>query len=193
MNRRKMLILASCLVSGGLLMPVAAKADVQDKKTTLTTNVPIKIPNTNVVLTPGKYVIKLLEAAGTRNIVQVFNEAENKLYTTALAIPNYRLTPSNKTIFTYWETPSNEPIALRSWFYPGDTYGVEFAYSRKAANEIAQRSKHTVPTVYSDSQKPSELKTARIGGTTSEGKEAELSKDEYSVPKEGEKKQSEKK
>jgi hypothetical protein len=184
MKRLSALFFASCLVFFGLLFPVDAKADVRDKKTIMTTNAPIKIPSANLVLPAGKYVIKLLDVAGTRSIAQIFNDREDKVFATVLAIPNYRMKPAEKTEFTFWETPSGEPVALRSWFYPGDTYGLEFMYPRKAAADIARRSKHNIPTVYSESQKPADLKDARIGATTPEGKEAELSKEEYSAPKE---------
>ena len=109
-------------------------------------------------------------------------------FATVLAIPNYRMEPSDKTAFTFWETSSGEPLALRSWFYPGDTYGVEFAYPRKAATEIARQSKHNIPTVYSESQKPSDLKEARIGATTPEGKQVELPEEDYSAPKQSKEK-----
>ena len=183
MNRLTSLMIASCLVLGGLMLPANAKADVQDKKTIMTTNMPIKIPTANKVLPAGEYVIKLFDSDGTRNIVQIFNDREDQVLATVLAIPNYRLKPTDNTEFTYWETPSGEPVALRSWFYPGDTYGVEFAYPRKAATEIARQSEHDIPTVYSESQKPAELKEARIGATTPQGEEAELAKDDYSAPK----------
>ena len=180
MNRLCSFICSFCLVFFGLLFPAGTKADVRDKKTVMTINAPVKIPSANVVLPAGTYVIKLLEATGTRNIVQIFNDRENKLFATVLAIPNYRLTPSDKSEFTFWETPSGQVTALRSWFYPGDTYGVEFAYSKKAATEIAHSSNQNVPTVYTESEKPEDLKKARIGTTTPQGKEADLSKDVYS-------------
>lgn len=169
-----------CLVFFGLLFPAGASADVRDKKTVMTINAPVKIPGANVVLPAGTYVLKLLDVANARNIIQVFNDKEDKVYATVLAIPNYRLKATDKHEFDFWETPSGQPTALRSWFYPGDTYGVEFAYPRKTATEIAHSSNQIVPTVYSDSDKPSDLTTARIGATTPQGAEAELPKDVYS-------------
>jgi LPXTG-motif cell wall-anchored protein len=50
--------------------------------------------------------------------------------TTILAIPNYRLQPTGKSAFMFWETPAGQPRALRAWFYPGDNFGQEFAYPR---------------------------------------------------------------
>jgi len=171
----------SLLVCGsGLIFQMYAQTIVPDKKTVMTISAPIKVPSATTELPAGKYIIRLMELTGTRNIVQIYNEREDKLLATALAIPNYRLQPSGKTSITFWEAPVGEPEALRSWFYPGDMYGVEFAYPPKAASVIARRSKQNIPTVYSESDKTADLKDARIGLTTPEGKEAELDKQSYS-------------
>ncbi len=168
---------ASCLVFFGLFTAVA-KADLSDKKTTITINAPVKVPGYRVTVLPaGKYVIKLLDSAATRNIVQIFNADETKLLTTVLAIPNYRLEPSSKSEFAFWETPSGEPVALRSWFYPGDNYGFEFAYPKKTAAQVANASHKNVPTVYAETEDAAKLKNARVGATTPQGSETQLSKD----------------
>ena len=180
MNRLCSFICGFCLVFFGLLFPAGTKADVRDKKTVMTISAPTKIPGANAVLPAGTYVIKLLDLAGNRSVVQIFNDREDKIYATVLAIPNYRLKPNGKSEFSFWETPSGQAPALRSWFYPGDAYGIEFAYQRKAATEIARSSNQNVPTVYSESEKPADLTKARIAATTPQGKEAELSKDVYS-------------
>ena len=52
--------------------------------------------------------------------MQIYNSAENHLETTILAIPNYRVRPADRTVFTSWETPPGQPKALKAWFYPGD-------------------------------------------------------------------------
>jgi len=36
--------------------------------------------------------------------------------------------PPSKNELGFWETPAGRPRAVRSWFYPGDNYGQEFAY-----------------------------------------------------------------
>ena len=63
-----------------------------------------------------------------RNIVQVFNQDESRIYATIVAIPDYRLEPSSKTVITLEERPKNSPEAIKEWFYPGDLTGVEFVY-----------------------------------------------------------------
>jgi hypothetical protein len=119
-----------------------------------------------MVLPPGKYVIKLLDSPSDRHIVQIFNADENHLFTTILAIPNYRLQPTGKTVFTFWETPPGQPKALRAWFYPGDNFGQEFAYPKSAAAQIAAVSHQAVPTT--EATQPAELPQAQVTQTQPE-------------------------
>ena len=87
----------------------ALKADQWNKKTVLTINEAIQLPN--AVLQPGTYVIKLLDSLSDRHIVQVFDKDDQHLITTILAIPNYRLKPTGKSQFKFWEAPVGQPRA----------------------------------------------------------------------------------
>lgn len=147
-------IIAALVLAGALFVP-SAKSDQWNKKTILTVNEAIEIPGQ--VLEPGKYTMKLADSLSNRHIVQVFNEDETQIVTTILAIPNYRLQPTGKTEFGFWETPSGQPKALRSWFYPGDNFGQEFAYPKQKAVEIARVTKEPVPTVEGEGLKPAEV------------------------------------
>jgi len=119
-------------------------ADVWDKKTVITTDEVMQLPNTT--LQPGTYVIKLAESTGNRHIVQFYDKDEQHLVTTVLAIPNLRLQPTGKTVFAFWEVPAGQPKALRAWFYPGDNFGQEFAYPKMEADRITANNKGaTVP------------------------------------------------
>ncbi len=93
--KRLILAVASIGLLGVAFAP-NAPADEWNKKTILTVSEPIQVPNQ--VLPPGTYVIKLLDSPSDRHIVQIFNADENHLFTTILAIPNYRLQPTGKTV-----------------------------------------------------------------------------------------------
>ena len=149
----------------GIALAPGARADEWNKKTIMTVNESIQVPNK--VLPAGKYVMKLMDSPSNRHIVQIFNADETHLETTILAIPNYRLQPTGKTIFTFWETPPGQPKALRAWFYPGDNFGQEFAYPKSKAVQIAAVSHEAVPTT--EAQKESELATAPVGTVTEQG------------------------
>ena len=85
------------------------------------------------ILPAGTYVFKLLDNGGDRNIVQVSNQAEDHVFTTILAIPNYRLQPTGKTVMTFKERGEGQPEAIRAWFYPGKEWGQEFVYPKARA------------------------------------------------------------
>ena len=119
-----------------------AKADEWDKKTVLTVDTPIQVKDT--LLEPGKYVFVLMRSDSDRHIVQIFNQDETQVLTTILAIPNYRLHATDKTVITFRERPAGEPEALRAWFYPGREWGEEFVYAKSRAIELAKETNEPV-------------------------------------------------
>jgi len=169
MNRFVLAITSVGLLAGAALAP-SARADEWNKKTILTINESIQVPNK--VLPPGTYVMKLLDSPSNRHIVQIFDKDEQHLQTTILAIPNYRLEPTGKTQMQFWETPPGQPKALRAWFYPGDNFGQEFAYPKSEAMHIASVTHQEVPTTYA--QNESELTTAKVTTTNEQGEEKEM-------------------
>ena len=100
MNNVK-IITSVCLGVLGAMLP-QAKADVWNQKTIFTFNAPVEIPG-GIVLSPGTYVFKLMDSQSDRNIVEVFNKDENHVYGTFLAISNYRLKPTGKSILSFEE------------------------------------------------------------------------------------------
>jgi len=167
---------AACL--GLMSFAPSAMADQWNKRTIITVGEPIQVPGK--VLQPGKYVMKLMDSPANRHIVQIFNEDESQLQTTILAIPNYRLQPTGKTEFGWWETPAGQPKALRAWFYPGDNFGQEFAYPKNEAVTIAARTNEHVPTTYAQTE--AELATAKVGTVDRAGTEMELDRQTYTQP-----------
>lgn len=168
--------IAATLGLASLVLAPGAKADQWNKKTIITVNEAIQVPGK--VLQPGKYVMRLLDSPSNRHVVQIFNEREDQLQTTVIAIPNYRLQPTGKTEFQWWETPAGQPRAMRAWFYPGDNFGQEFAYPKSEAIAIAASTNQTVPVSYAESQ--ADLATARVGTVDRAGTEMELDRQTYS-------------
>jgi hypothetical protein len=116
-----------------------AQADTFDKKTVITFSEPFEVPGVDAqVLPAGTYVFKVLESAGDRNIVQIFNADETHIFTTILAINNYRLKATEKTVLSFKERGEGQPEAIKAWFYPGNVFGQEFVYSKKRALELAK-------------------------------------------------------
>jgi len=126
----------------------SAKADESDRKTVVSFSAPVEIPGVHLtgwgVLPAGTYVFKILDSQSDRHIVQIFNQDETTVYATILAIPNYRLKATSKTVMTFRERPAGEPEALRAWFYPGRNWGEEFVYPKARAIQLAQETKTIV-------------------------------------------------
>jgi LPXTG-motif cell wall-anchored protein len=155
---------AGCI---GVVLAPAIQADDWNKKTTLTVTEAVQLPSCctpghTVTLQPGEYVMVLVDSLSDRHIVRVFDKNQEHVITTILAIPNYRLQPTGKTVFQYWEVPAGQPQALRAWFYPGDNFGQEFAYHKQTAAQIAAYVNTPVPAVEADTSAAEDLKTAPI-------------------------------
>ena len=130
MKTLKSLAIVFCV--GLFLLSSSIRADEWDKKTKITFSGPVQVANTQ--LPAGTYVFKLADTTD-RHIVQIFNEDETHLIATILAIPDYSLTPADKTVVKFAETSDGSEasgtvpesgIPIKEWFYPGDNLGQEF-------------------------------------------------------------------
>src|ERR1700680_662717 len=135
-----------CLAVLGVAFSTSAKADETNRKTVITFSGPVEIPGVHLqgygVLPAGTYVFKILDSKSDRHIVQIFSQDELTMYATILAIPNFRLKATDKTVMTFRERPAGEPEALRAWFYPGSEWGEEFVYGKSQAIILAKET-HT--------------------------------------------------
>jgi hypothetical protein len=149
-----------------------ALAQEPTRITEIQINEPVLIAGVpQVTLQPGKYVFRILKHEHTRNIVQVF-DTRNNLITTALAINNYRLRPTDKTSVRFWETPKGNPPALRAWFAPGDEWGQEFVYPKGLATTLARDTGGPVLTARATTE--AELSTAPVTEIVKSGEEKPL-------------------
>jgi len=138
-RRSRAWMLASSIGVVCIMFSSTASGQSWNKRTSVTFSAPVEIPGVSAqVLPPGTYVFRLLDSQSDRNIVQIFNKDESHVYATILAIPNYRLRATDKTVMTFAERAAGEPQAIRAWFYPGDNSGQEFVYPRKRAVELAK-------------------------------------------------------
>ena len=148
-----------CMALMGAALTASAWADDYNRKTVFTFSGPVEIPGVHLkgygVLPAGTYVFKIVDSQSDRHIVQIFSEDEKTVYATILAIPNYRLKVTDKTVVTFRERPAGEPEALRAWFYPGRNWGEEFVYPKGRAIAIAQSSQTAV--LYTPAELPLEV------------------------------------
>jgi hypothetical protein len=140
MTRFRVVAMMLVLALVALAFPSTMKGQTTwNKRTKVTFSGPVEIPGVGAqVLPAGTYYFRLLDSLSDRHIVQIFNEREDHVYSTILAIPNYRLQATSKTVMTFRERAAGEPQAIRAWFYPGDNFGQEFVYPKIRAIELAQ-------------------------------------------------------
>jgi hypothetical protein len=172
----------------GAAFSLNAKADAFDKKTELTFSAPVEIPAVHQpgfgVLPAGTYVFKIAASDGNRHIVQIYSKDGLTIYATILAIPNVRMTATDKTVVTFRERPAGRPQALRAWFYPGKLWGEEFVYPKAQAVELAHSTNTTVlempATIAVETAKPeeprviAELERTPVTAVEPSGKEVEI-------------------
>ncbi len=138
-DKFKIAAIASCLSLMVLTLVPKAHGDEWNKKTSVTFSGPVEIPGVGAQTLPaGTYIFKLLDSSSDRNIVQILNADETHVYSTVLAIPDYRLKPTGKTVMTFKERAEGQPEAVRAWFYPGSQWGQEFVYPKSVAVVLAK-------------------------------------------------------
>ena len=120
--------LSVCAAMLCAFLGTGANADTWNKKTVVTFSDSVEIPGQ--VLPAGTYVFKLANSISDRHIVQIWTGDETQLLATLMTVPDYRPDPPDKTIFEFDERPGDSPMAIHTWFYPGDNMGQEFVYPR---------------------------------------------------------------
>jgi hypothetical protein len=135
----------AALLSLGLAQ--SAGADEFTKLTLLTFSGPVEVPG--ISLPAGTYRFQLADPSTGRRVVKVSDKDGTKTYGMFLSMPNQRMTPSNTPVVMFKETAAGAPQAVQVWFYPGETYGYEFAYPHAQALRIA-KANHQSVLAYND-------------------------------------------
>ena len=177
MKLLKTLATLFCLIALCAIVVPTATADDWNRKTVITFSGPVEVPGVGQHNLPaGTYVFKLLDSQSDRHIVQIFNQDETQVLTTILAIPNYRLHATNKTVITFRERPAGQPEAVRAWFYPGREWGEEFVYAKSRAIELAKETNEPVlaTPVELDAAPIEALNTAPVEAVAPTGDPVEL-------------------
>jgi hypothetical protein len=173
----KMLATLFCLIALCAFVVPTATADDWNRETVITFSGPVEVPGVGAQILPaGTYVFKIFDSQGDRHIVQIFSQDKTHVFTTILAIPNYRLKTTDKTVITFRERPAGQPEALRAWFYPGREWGEEFVYAKSRAIELAKEVNEPVlATPVELAAAPIEtLKTAPVEAVAPTGEPIEL-------------------
>jgi len=158
MNRLKIGAMIVCLALVVLAFSAGGQAGEWNKRTVVTFSAPFEVPGVGAqVLPAGTYVFKLVDHKSDRHVVQILNERQDHVFSTILAIPNYRLHWTDKTVITFKERAAGQPPAIRAWFYPGNRWGQEFVYPKNRAIELAKATDQPVLSM------PAELASSLVG------------------------------
>jgi hypothetical protein len=134
-----------CLTALCVLAAPKATADEIDRKTIVTFSEPFEVPGAGAQILPaGTYIFKVMDSPSDRHIVQISNEDGTHVFALVLAIANYRLKTTDKTVITFRERPAGQPEALKAWFYPGREWGEQFVYERSRAIQLAKETNEAV-------------------------------------------------
>ena len=130
------------LCVAALAFTANASADVWNERTILTFSEPVMIPG--ATLAPGAYVFQIAEASSQRNTVVIRNQDTQQQVAIAQTVPVRRTERSDETVLRFNPTETGAPVALKAWFYSGETTGHEFVYPEHQARHIAERTKTIV-------------------------------------------------
>ncbi len=115
--------LSLCLLAGLIASP--AKADDFNKETIVKIGAPLRVQNT--VLIPGRYIFQIFDTqSGTQDMVQIFDADTDRLVTTVMGMPAYRVEPVDNQNMAFYHEPAGQVPALKIWYFAGENTGVEF-------------------------------------------------------------------
>jgi len=141
MKINKVALLIAFAIASVLFLEVAARADEADQSTKITFSQAIEIPGQ--ILPAGTYLFKLADP-NDLNVVRIFNSEGTRLYATLQTITAERAKPTGDAVVVLADQPQGRPETLLKWFYPGDTSGHEFVYSKQEEQQLAQARQQTI-------------------------------------------------
>jgi hypothetical protein len=136
MSNHKLFAVALFLTLAFSIAAPSVRADERNQKTKLTFTEAVEIPGE--VLPAGTYWFILFNNDSQRNLVQVFSADWSVLYATMQTVPREIQQPNSETTLTFAERPASEPQAILTWFYPYETIGHEFIYSKSEEQELSR-------------------------------------------------------
>jgi len=145
LNKGAAIVIGCFVLAVVFLAPPVIHGDEWNLKTRFTVSHQFEVPGM-VLQANTPYVIKLVDSPSNRNVVQIYNNDENKMLTMFMAISDLRLEPTDRTQFTFIETAPGFPLPIKEWFYPGRLSGLEFVYPKDQAKAMASHSRESILT-----------------------------------------------
>ena len=142
-------------IASAVLMCLAivqsVEAQTGRRQTKVRFNAPIEIPNPSLpsgvmTLPPGEYIFAMVDTGTSHHVVRVTDPTGKTTHSMVLTMPDYRLNATSKTVMYLGERPAGQPLAIKSWFYPGNTTGERFIYPKARAQVLAAEVNQPVPS-----------------------------------------------
>jgi hypothetical protein len=161
--------LLTCLALGTFVALAAAPAYSQSERENSTFTVTEPVDVGSFTLQPGTYLIKVVMLESNRNLLQVTNEDQTKVFASVLATPHTlasnEAAPASR--YVYYATAPGQRKALRTWFARDTTNGQDIVYPKQRAMEIAVAAKAPVVAI-PDDVKETEYKSVSLTVVTPE-------------------------
>jgi hypothetical protein len=146
-----MRVASAVLMCLAIAQTVDAQARGARRQTKVRFSAPIEIPNPStasgvMTLPPGEYIFALVDTGTSHHVVRVTDATGKTIHSQVLTMPDYRLNATSKTVMYLGERPAGQPLAIKSWFYPGDNTGERFIYPKARAQALAAEVKQPVPS-----------------------------------------------
>jgi hypothetical protein len=163
--------LMTCLALGTFALGVAsapiAFAQTEKENSTFTVTEPLDVGG--FTLQPGTYLIKVVVLTSNRNVIQVTNVEQTKVFASVLATPHpVRVgeeVPASR--YTYYVTAQGQNKALRTWFARDTASGQDIVYHKQRAMQLAAIAKEPVIAIPDAVTEP-EYKTVSLTVVTPE-------------------------
>jgi len=154
----------------GLPATASAQNDSPYKDTYFTFSQPVSLPNMN--LPAGKYLFRAADR--DRMTVQVYTGDRAKLLGTVMSVQAVRSSAPEKAEIRLIESSAASPVAIGSWWYPGQRQGWEFVYPRAQAMTLAKNAKQPILTTAKNAS-PGETKSSDLVRLSPSGEETPYS------------------
>lgn len=142
-NRRLLLACGVGLIAG--LMAASAVAQTWETRVRFSLDTQLQIPG--AVLSPGNYVMRVLNQTTNKCCVQFLNAGEDEIIATVPTVLIGRLNAIDESRFTVYERPRGLPQVLRTFYLPEKFAGFSLVYSDTEQARLTQYPVRHLPSL----------------------------------------------
>jgi hypothetical protein len=145
----------------GVVSTPSAHAQSQAEQSTFVVTDPLYVGN--VTLQPGTYRIKVVLIDSNRDMLQVTDPDQQKVFATVLSRP-HQILPGEampESRYVLWTLTPGQPRALKTWYARDRESGHDIVYPKERALELAAATRESVIAI-PDTVKEAELRTAPL-------------------------------